>query len=104
MLAEKISEDDYRVMMGDHKAVEKSKLAPQLLAALEKMQPGQVTDIIQVEQIYTIVRLNKHVPAGKNKFENVQADLKKQLEKKKQNDVRAAFDKQLRQSAKVQVL
>jgi parvulin-like peptidyl-prolyl isomerase len=104
LLAEKISEDDYRVMMGDHKAVEKSKLAPQLLAALEKVQPGQVTDIIQVEQIYTIVRLNKHVPAGKNKFENVQADLKKQLEKKKQNDVRAAFDKQLRQSAKVEVL
>jgi len=34
-------------------------------AALLKMQPGQVSDIIQVEQAYTILRLVKHVPAGK---------------------------------------
>jgi parvulin-like peptidyl-prolyl isomerase len=104
VLAEKISEDDYRVMMGDHKLVERSKIAPQLTAVLDKMQPGQVTDVIQVEQIYTIVRLNKHVPAGRNKFESVEPELKKQMEQKKLNDVRAAFDKKLRQGAKVEVL
>ena len=62
MLAEKISEDDYRVMMGDHRAVEVSKIPEQLLSVLKQMQPGQVSDVIQVEQTYTIVRLNAHNP------------------------------------------
>ena len=31
MLAEKISEDDYRVMMGDHKKVDRAKLPPDMV-------------------------------------------------------------------------
>jgi parvulin-like peptidyl-prolyl isomerase len=104
LLAEKISEDDYRVMMGDHRAVDRAKMAPQLVQALLAMQPGQVSDIIQVDQISTIVRLNKHIPAGKMKFEDVKAQLKKELEKKKTNQLRATFDQKLRQRAKVEVL
>jgi parvulin-like peptidyl-prolyl isomerase len=104
VLAEKISEDDYRVMMGDHRAVARDKLAPQLVQALLAMQPGQITDVIQVDTIYTIVRLNKHIPAGKFTFQTVQAQLVKQLQAKKTNDVRAAFDKKLKQNAKIEVL
>ena len=104
MLAEKISEDDYRVMMGDHHKVDRAKLPPDMVKALLAMQPGQVTDLIQIENAYTIVRLNQHVPAGKIKFEDVKAQLMKQLQTKKTNDVRAALDKKLRQNAKVEVL
>jgi len=104
MLAEKISEDDYRVMMGDHKAVPRAKLAPQVVQALLAMQEGQITDLIQIENAYTMVRLNKHIPPGKVKFEDVQAQLMKQLQATRTNDVRAAFDKKLRQNAKVEVL
>src|SRR5215471_14175023 len=104
MLAEKISEDDYRVMMGDHKAMDRSKLAPQVLQVLQKMQPGQVTDVIEVGQIYTIVRLNKHVNSGKTKFEDVKAQLAKELEMQKTNQIRAALDKKLRQNAKIEEL
>lgn len=104
ILAEKISEDDYHVMMGDHHAVERAKLAPSVLGALEKMQPGQVSDILQVDSIYTIVRLNQHVPTGKRKFEDVKESLKKQLEKTKTNQVRATLNKKLREKAKVEVL
>jgi parvulin-like peptidyl-prolyl isomerase len=104
ILAEKISEDDYRVMMGDHKAVERGKMAPQLVQALLSMQPGQVSDIIQVDQIYTIVRLNKHIPAGKKKFEDVRSEIKNELEKRKTNQVRGAFAKKLRQNAKIEIL
>src|SRR5215472_8311492 len=42
LLAEKISEDDFRVNMGDHKAVSREKLPPQVVKALLSMQPGQV--------------------------------------------------------------
>ncbi len=34
LLAERISEDDFRVNMGDHKAVDKDKLPPQVVKAL----------------------------------------------------------------------
>jgi len=104
MLAEKISDDDYRVMMGDHHKVDRAKLPPDMVKALLTMQPGQITDLIQIENAYTIVRLNQHIPAGKVPFEDVQAQLIKQLQAKKTNEVRAALDKKLRQNAKVEVL
>jgi len=104
ILAEKISEDDYRVMMGDHRKVDRAKLPPDMVKALLAMQPGQITDLIQIENAYTIVRLNQHIPAGKIKFEDVQAQLMKQLQTRKTNEVRAALDKKLRQNAKVEVL
>jgi len=104
LLAEKISEDDYRVMMGDHKAIPRAQVAPQALKQLLAMKPGDVTGILQVDQIFTIIRLNKHIPAGKVKFEEVKAALKTELTKQKTNQVRAALDKKLRQNAKVEVL
>jgi len=104
MLAEKISEDDYRVMMGDHKAVERTKLAPQVVQALLAMKAGEVSDIIQVEQAFTIIRLNQHILAGKRKFADMKDSLQKELEKKKLNEVRAALDKRLRKTAKVEEL
>ena len=70
MLAEKVSEDDYRVMMGDHKVVPWTKIAPQILQPLKTMKPGQLTDILQVDQIFTIVRLTKYIPAGKKSKPN----------------------------------
>jgi len=104
LLAEKISDDDYRVMMGDHKWVERSKMPPQMLEPALKMQPGQVSDLIQVEQNYVVFRMNRHVPAGKMKFDTVKDNLRKELEKRKTNEVRAALDKKLRQTAKVETL
>lgn len=104
LLAEKVSEDDYHVMMGDHKAVPRTKIAPQIVQLLMAMKPGQVTDILQVDQIYTIVRLIKYIPAGKMSFEEVKGQLKAELEKKKLNDVRSALNRKLRQTAKVEVL
>ncbi|HXR14955.1 MAG TPA: peptidylprolyl isomerase [Terriglobales bacterium] len=104
MLSEKISEDDYRVMMGDHKAVDRAKLAPQVVQALLAMKAGEVTDIIQVDQAFTIIRLNQHIIAGKMKFADVKDSLQKELQKKKLNDVRAALDQRLRKTAKVEEL
>ena len=104
LLAEKTSDDDYRVMMGDHKFVDRAKLAPNVVQALLAMQPGQVSDIIQIEQAYTIVRLNKHVLAGKMTFAQIKDKLQKELEAKKTEELRAALNKKLRSTAKVEVL
>ena len=104
LLAEKVSEDDYRVMMGDHKPLTPNQLAPNVLQRLRGMGPGQVTDLLQVDNIYTIVRLNKHNPAGKKKFEEVKTQVIQQMEKTKTNQIRANLDKKLRQKAKIEVL
>ncbi len=64
VLAEKISEDDYRVVMGDHRAVERAKLPPEVVKILLAMQPGQVSDLLEYGGAYQIIRLNAHIPAG----------------------------------------
>lgn len=104
LLAEKLSEDDFHVNMGDHKAVESDKLPPQIVKAAQAMQPGQVSDLLQLGSFYTFFRLNVHTPAGKTKFEDVKGRLRKDLEKDKYEQLRAGFDKKLRQNAKVQEL
>lgn len=104
LLAEKISEDDYRVMMGEHKPIPRDQLAPEVLKALSVMKPGDISNLIQVGQIYTIVRLKEHTPAGKMKFESVKAQLLKQLQQNKTNQLRSALDKKLMQNAKIEEL
>jgi len=104
LLAEKISDDDYRVMMGQHKPIPADQLAPQVMKALAAMKVGDVSNVIQIEQAYTIVRLGDHTPAGKARFENVKAPLEKELQQSKKNQLRAELDKKLRQNAKVEEL
>ena len=104
LLAEKISEDDYRVNMGEHKNVERDKLPPQVVKALLGMKPGQVSDLIRVEQAYTIVRLTSHTPAGKRSFEEVKGPLRGELQKQKYEKLRVDLDRRLRANAKVELL
>ena len=104
LLAEKLSEDDFRVMMGDHKAVERTKLPPAVLQAVLAMQPGQVSDLIQMDQAYTVVRFNSRVPAGMQKFDAVKGDLRNNLKNNKTQQLRSDLGKQLRKNAKVEEL
>lgn len=102
LLAEKISEDDYRVMMGQHKPMAVDQMAPQVVKALLAMHPNDVSGLIQVDQINTIVRLQVHTPAGQTKFEEVKAQLKAELQQSRRNQLRAALDHKLRQNAKIE--
>ena len=104
VLAEKISDDDWRVMMGDHKAVDQKKITPELWKVISKMHLGQVSDLVKIGEAYTIVRVNAHIPAGTQKFEIVRDPLRKELQRKKTEDLRSALDKRLRQNAKVEEL
>jgi len=104
LLAEKVSDDDFRVNMGDHRAVEKDKLPPQVVKALMAMKPGQVSDLISIEQAYTIVRLNAHTPVKKQSFDEVKSGLRSELQRAKYEQMRAGLDQRLRANAKVEVL
>jgi len=104
LLAEKVSEDDFRVNMGDHSKLEKDKLPPQVVKALQAMKAGQVSDLIQIEQAYTIIRLNAHDLAKKVSFEEARAGLRTELQKAKYEQLRVGLDKKLRANAKVEIL
>lgn len=105
VLAEKISEDDFRVMMGDHKAADRSKLPPAVVNALTAMQPDQVSDLIEFDKnTYTVVRLNAHIPQGTMKFDDVKDSLRTQMQKNKTEELRRDLDARLRKNAKVEEL
>ena len=104
LLAEKVSEDDYRVNMGDHKVVPADKLPPQIIAAFKTMKPGDVSGLIQIETAYTIVRMNAHTLAHKQNFDEVKAQLRDELQKQKYEQLRVNLAKQLRAKSKIEVV
>ena len=104
LLAEKVSDDDYRVMLGQHKPIDVKEMAPQVLKTLQAMKPGDVSDVVEVGNILTIMRLNAHEMPGAQKFEEVSSKLTNDLRQKKTNQVRSALDQKLRKGAKIEVL
>jgi hypothetical protein len=104
LLAEKVSEDDFHVNMGDHQSVDVDKLPAEVVKAAQTMQPGQVSELLQLGSFYTFFRLNGHVPAGKFSFDQVKDRLRQDLQKERYERLRAGLDKKLRLNAKVQEL
>ncbi len=104
LLAEKISEDDFRVNMGDHKAVGREQLPAEIIKAALAMKPGEVSDLIPLGKTFTFFRLNDHVPAGKRKFDEVKDKLRTDLQKEKEDRLRTGLDAKLHKNAKVEEL
>jgi hypothetical protein len=104
LLAEKYSDDDWHVNMGDRKSVDVSKLPPPVVAAAAAMKPGEVSKLIQLGNAYTIFRLVEHTPESRIPFAEVKAKLQSDLQKQKRVELRAALNQKLRKDAKVEVL
>ncbi|HXX24304.1 MAG TPA: peptidyl-prolyl cis-trans isomerase [Terriglobia bacterium] len=102
-LAEKISDDDFRVMMGDHKVADRSKLPAVVATALAAMSPGQVSNLIEFDaNDYTILRLIAHIPAGIQNFETIKERLHAGLVKDKTDQLRNALAARLSKTAKIE--
>ena len=101
LLAEKVSEDDYRVNMGDHKVTKRTDLPPEVQKILDALKPGQVSNLCQFGSYYTMFRLESRIPAGKVPFAEVQEKLQGDLTKARYNKLRGQLDKSLRAQAKV---
>jgi hypothetical protein len=104
MLAEKMSDDDWHVNMGDRKLLAVSKLPPPVVKATSAMKPGEVSTLIQLGTAYTIVRLVEYRRADKTPFAAVRAQIQSDLQKQKRTELRAALNQKLRKGAKVEVL
>ncbi len=104
LLAEKVSDDDFHVKMGDHKPVEASTLPPPILKVAATMKPGDVSDLIRMGSYYTIFRLEARTPAGTTPFAEVKAKLQADLQKQKTEQLRSALAQKLRKNAKIETL
>jgi hypothetical protein len=104
LLAEKVSDDDWHVNMGDRKAMDAAKLPPPLVQAARGMKPGQVSDLLQFGTNYTLFRMNGYTPAGKDGYQAVEAKLRADLQKTKVNQLRTKLNQRLQKNAKVEVL
>ena len=102
LLAEKNSDDDWRVMMGDHKTVHKGRMPPAIEAAIFKMKPNTVSGLIPMENSFCIVRVNAITQAQVLPFAKVRPAMKKELEANKSAQLRDGLEARLRKGAKVE--
>jgi parvulin-like peptidyl-prolyl cis-trans isomerase-like protein/SurA-like protein len=104
MLAEKISEDDWRVMMGDHQFISRNQMPPEVAKVAFAMKPGQVSELIRAENSWCIVRVNGQKASSQTSYEQVKDSLKKELEANKVDTLRRTLHQQLRKNARVEEL
>ena len=102
LLAEKVSEDDYRVDMGNRKMVTAAKLPPEVVAVAQKLKEGEVSGLIPLGTAFTIIRVNGHLAPGKATFAAVKAKLMSDLQKQKYEQLRAGLGKRLHEGAQIQ--
>jgi parvulin-like peptidyl-prolyl isomerase len=102
LLAEKVSEDDFRVNMGERHVVEAGSLPPEVVKVAQKMKVGEVSGLIPLGTAWTIIRVNGHTPPGKATFASAKAKLMDDLQKRKYEQLRVGLDKRLHQGAKIE--
>ncbi|HWR15677.1 MAG TPA: peptidylprolyl isomerase [Terriglobales bacterium] len=104
ILAEQVSEDDWRMKLGDRGTVLAPNLPPEIVKAARAMKPETVSDIVQLGRAYVVFRMNEHKPAGRIPFADVKAKLQSDLQKVRLEERRAELHKTLRKNATVEVL
>lgn len=104
LVAEKFSDDDWHVKLGDHKFVEKDKLPPPVVEAAAKMKDGDVSPLIALGDNFTFFRLVERKPAGKDLFASVRAGIKDNLSKERTEQLRSQLAQKLHKGAKIEEL
>ena len=104
MLAEKVSMDDWRVMMGDHNWLHRGRMPEDVEKVVFTMKPGQVSDIIDTGDSFCIARVNGREDSHLVTFDEVKPGLKQDLERQKADELRQAFEARLRKKAKIEEL
>ena len=103
-LAEKVSMDDWRVMMGDHKWLHRGRMPEAVEKVVFTMKSGEISDIIDAGDSFVVARVNGREESHLVGYGEVKSSLKQDLEKQKKDELRAAFDKRLRKNAKIEEL
>ena len=104
LVAEKVSMDDWRVMMGDHKWLHRGRMPKQVEDVVFTLKAGQITGVIDTGDSFCIARVNGVEPGHLVPFDQMKPQLKKDLEQQKAEELRASYDARLRKNASIEVL
>jgi len=97
-LAEKYSEDDWRIMMGDHRWIHRGRLPSAVETVAFRLKAGDVSEIIETSEAFVIVRINGRQPQTQIPYAQASQSLREDLEKAKLGDLRRRFEQQLRKT------
>ena len=104
VLAEKVSMDDWHVMMGDHKWLHRGRMPGEVEKVVFNMKVGQVSQIVDTGDSFCIARVNGREDAHLVPFDQVKDSLKKDSEGDRAKVLRAALEKSLLANAQIQEL
>jgi parvulin-like peptidyl-prolyl isomerase len=104
LVAEKVSMDDWHVMMGDHKWLHRGRMPEAVEKVVFALKVGQISDIIDAGDSFCIARVNGREDTHLVPFDQVKDRLKKDTEEDRSKVLRAALEKSLRANAKIDEL
>jgi len=103
-LAEQLSQDDWRVMMGDHGWVHRGTVAPEIEPTLFKMKKGETSGLVESATGYIILRVNDYQPKRQMPFSEMSPSIRKRLEGERLDKRAKEFEQSLKSKAQVQIL
>lgn len=101
-LAQKYSEDFYRVKGGDVGWMHKGSLDPEFEKMAFRQPIGSVSEPFRTSYGYNLLKVEAREPARRMKFEEVRAKLKAELEQKKVLELRRVWVEELKKGAQIQ--
>lgn len=103
-LAEKYSEDDWHIMMGDHQWLHRGRLPSAVENVAFRLQKDETSEIIETSEAFVIVRVNGKQAPAQIPYRQVSKSLREDMEKAKLADRRTQFKQKLRARFKVEEL
>ncbi len=103
-LAEQLSQDDWRVMMGDHGWVHRGTMTPDLEKTLFSMKPGETSGVVESSTGYIILRANGCQPKRQMTFSEMSKSIREHMETERREKRSKEFEQLLRSKAEVQML
>lgn len=103
-LAKEYSEDPGSKDSGGEYTFPKGKMVPEFEAAAFSMKPGQISDLVETQFGYHIIKTIEKIPGGKMEFAKVETKIKDYLTAQQfQKQLPSYFDK-LKKEADVQIV
>jgi len=103
-VAEAVSEDQYRVKGGAVGYQHRGKLLPELEKAAFALKPGELSGLIQAEQLWFIIKVEDKKSEQQMTFAESKDKLKKELETKRVQDLREKWMSELKAKAKIEYI
>ncbi len=103
-LAEQLSQDDWRVMMGDHGWVHRGAVTPDLEQALFTMKKGETSAVVETSTGYLILRANDYQPKRQMPFAEMAKSIRQRLQTEQRDKRAKEFEQLLRTKGKIEML